>query len=242
MRRVVISLGVGRFYPKQVDRLEDSLKKLAPNDHWRLYREYPEGCPRHREVPYGFKPWLVKQAQADGYDSALWLDSKVWLHHSLEPLWAEIEAEGHAVLEDGWNCGQWTTDIALKNLAITRDEAWGIPQLYACVMGFHFANPRTVAFLDEWLRLSQDGETFQGPWRFPEYAGKPLPSAKDKVVFGHRHDQTAASILVWKMGMKMLPMGGKWFTAEPRNLNCESILLAHGGDGPLIADDGTRIA
>ena len=69
--------------------------------------------------------------------------------------------------------------------------------LMACIMGLDFQNEKANKFLDRLLELADDGVTFPGAWN-----NKDGSVSSDSRVLGHRHDQTAASVVSIQLGMK----------------------------------------
>lgn len=214
MKRIIISFGTQPSHRKGLARLHTSLYSVqATMDQW-LFDTYPDGCPRHKDVPYGFKAWALQLARRTDYDMAIWLDSCVWANRPIDGAWDEIATVGHLVILDGWNCGQWSTDAALKSFNVTREQAWEIPLIMAGVLGLDFRNERSCRFLDEWERLSLDGVTFPGPWVFPEWEGRTIRYDK-RAIYGHRHDQAAASLLLHKLDMPINNDPRRWCHYAP---------------------------
>ncbi len=210
MNRRIISLGVGHTYPDLLARLEKSLGAVGETATRRLCRDYPDGCPTLSEIPFGFKPWLFWEAYQQGCDQVLWLDSQVFTQRPLDPVWEKVGSDGHFFIGDAWNCGQFCSDAALEPLGITREEAWTIPQIWAKAVGLDFTHEKSIEFLAEWLRLSRDGVTFHGR---AKRRNRPYDPAA-RVVYGHRHDQTAASVLVHRMELETTKPQG-WIDLEP---------------------------
>lgn len=196
-KRCIVNVSIGGWYPKGLDRLQASIKKYSPEIDvigWR--DEYPPGCPPHQKIPYAFKPYAFKHARGRGYRSAIWLDSAAWAVRDVTPVFEGIERDGCYLQNGGHNTGQWCSDAALVTLGVTRDEAMKMGHLTACIMGLDFTNETTCKFLDQWLAYADDGITFPGAW-----TNKNGEVSKDPRVKGHRHDQTAASVLSLRLGM-----------------------------------------
>ena len=228
MKRAVVCLGVGKnWFPEGVARLGASVKEHSPDIDFCGITSWPLGCPTHNEVPWGFKPWAVQDAIEAGYESILWLDSSIWACRPLEPLFEYIEDTGSMFVRDAYTTGQWCTDAALPTLGTTREELLTVPHIWAASIGLCVHDERAVEFQREWLRLSRDGITFHGSGTNDKGQVSSDPRVK-----GHRHDQTAASFLAWKLGMEMIP----WHHPENGFIVAESVdpgppvcLLARGG-------------
>lgn len=177
----------------------------------------PTGSPTHQDRPYAFKVYAIKDALRMGATRVLWTDASVVAIKSLEPLWNLIERQGYWFSDNGeWNCGEWTCDSALEPLGITREEAFRIPQIAATAFGLDLRQEIGRAFLTELEYLSKTS-AFCGPW--VNFNGEASP---DKRVLGHRHDQTAASVIVWRMGLKMTKQPD--FFSDYRSENGSTIL------------------
>jgi hypothetical protein len=191
-----------RNYSDGQKRLEKSLKKHALEiDFLKWTNEKELGCPPHKDVPYAFKPYAFKKAREFGYNVILWLDASIYAIKPLKPVFDYIEWNGcyfEKALPKFWT-GEWSSDIALRNLNVSRTGAMGIKELAATVMGLNFRSEIANRFFDKWFGYAQDGETFVGEW-----TNERLQVSSDPRVKGHRHDQTVASILAHQMNIKLL--------------------------------------
>ncbi len=211
-KRMITCLGVGAGYPSLAKRLGRSLDAVGETADVRICTQYPDGCPTHDDHPFAFKAWLLWEAYRNRYDQAIWLDSQVCAQQPLAPLWEKIDTDGHFFIGDGWTVGQWCTDEALASMKLTREDAWDIQLIWAKVICLDFRHEKSVEFLTEWHRMSTDGVTFPGPVELRERPYDP----KARMVYGHRHDQTAASVLVHRLGMNTTPAPG-WIELEPKD-------------------------
>ena len=183
---------------------------------------------RWPQVPYGFKPAALKSAERAGADVVLWLDAAVKIVRPLKPLWERIERDGYWFGENAWNNYQWTADSAYpalfpesfrpqpglsfgKSMDCARSISLKIPQVMACAFGLNLRSKIGAAFLREYYRLASETDAFCGPWwnsnnpaNRDKDPGKSGPCGPPDVI-GHRHDQTAASLIAWRMGMRLTP-------------------------------------
>lgn len=198
MNQCVINVAVGSWYPNGQDRLSVSLDKVGFKGGRLFWKDsYPPGCPTHQQTPYAFKVYAFKEALHRGYTHVLWMDSSAWALGNLDSVFQVIDSDGYLLVKNrGWKTGQWCSDDALAPLGITREEAMEMPHLSALVMGLNFKNAVASAFYETWKKLADDGVTFAGR------SGSKYPG-----VLGHRHDQTAASVVSLRLGMKWTPMG-----------------------------------
>jgi len=197
MKRLVMSMGVGGEFPAGVRRLEAGLvANEYKGDTW-LFDAYPPDCPTHKEIPYGFKPWLFRHARELGYEQVLWMDAACVPVRPLGGLWRDLQRDGCAFPWSHWSIGQWCSDAALETMEITREQAMAMcPSMWACVLGLDFRHDVASEFLAKWYEKSVDGKSFRGAW-----TNDNQEVSTDPRVTGHRHDQTIATILAYKLGM-----------------------------------------
>jgi hypothetical protein len=198
-QRVILNFAKGGWYPRGQERLKHSLQSIhTAIPGWFATSELELDCPTHELSPYAFKPAIFEKVRQQGFRSALWCDAAVWAIKPLEPIFEYIERVGHVLFFNGM-VGNWSTDRALESFDIDRDTAMGINEIMGCCMGLDFTSERSLEFLQIWLEKSRDGKTFPGDWNndFQQ-------CSKDPRCRGHRHDQTAASIIAWRLGMEKI--------------------------------------
>lgn len=231
------------WYEQGVQRLQKSLKLVGYTDRLLIAREYPAGCPTNEKARKAFKPWLINQVYEEGYTQIFWLDSSVWAIRPLDPMWADLEKRGwYLINQPEWNTGQWTCDAALEGLGITREESWDIWQLASGFVGLNLENDRAKIFLSEWYRMAKEEKAFAGPRWAPLQKGRGIGTvgfcSHDERVLGHRADQTAASVISWKLNMQPInrrqshlawrgPQAPELFTTES-----QKCMLVRGGPQP----------
>jgi hypothetical protein len=204
---------LGKPFSAKLNRWINSFLEYGEEASLLVYRELPYGCPEHLSVPYAFKSYAIRAAQLADFRLILWADSSVFAVRSLSPLWRRLESLGYWFAKNAnWNCGQWTCDDALPILDINREEAFSIPQVVGTTFGLNLANSQGAKFFNWYRDLSISG-AFCGPWVNDKHQASPDPR-----VLGHRHDQTAASVIANKLGMEL--------TIQP------NILSEYAGDDP----------
>jgi hypothetical protein len=198
MKRAIATVGIGKWYPRGVARLIDSAHNVQPDiDVVAWVNTLPPGSPTHQEAPYAFKAFAIDFLRKQGVKQVLWLDSAVSLHNGLNDFFEMLHQKGHYFEYNGAFVGEWCADSALDPLGITREQAMTIPELCGGCFGLDFSNQRPNDFLDELLGLAVDGAAFRGPWN-----NRDGEASADPRVKGHRHDQTAMSVLSARMGME----------------------------------------
>lgn len=217
MKRAIVNVATDRYVPGQ-----RRLASMVTDADLLIWTDaMPPNCPPHKVTPYAFKPFAMAEALGRKYDAAIWVDACVVPVAPLADLWTHIEREGYWFPNNGWNTGQWCADSALEPLGITRAESFGIPHMVATAMGLDLRNARTLEFLHLWLEQARDGRAFRGPWR--NDVGE---ASGDSRVLGHRHDQTVASVIAWRLGMRFI--NPPKFFAYKGGETAETVLMANG--------------
>lgn len=214
MKTCVVNVATGRYMVGQL-RLQRALLALGePLVAWT--NEFPQPWPSHEGTPYGFKPWALEAVRSMGVDLLLWCDACIVPVKPLDALWNRIDREGYWMSHNGFLNGEWTADSALPDLFPEADSLEtarrlnaDIPHVVATAFGMNVRSPIGKAFLDEYYRLATETSAFRGPHVNLAHTGSHAgrggsvgvcgpPSVK-----GHRHDQTAASVIAWRLGMKL---------------------------------------
>lgn len=204
----------------------------------------PKRCPEHSDSPYSFKAASLQEAANMGMELLLWCDASIVPIRSLEPLWDKIETEGAWIARNGWTNYEWTAEAAYPSLfeRVFTDLAFPytierakdlnrqIPHVVATAFGLNIGHPTGRGIFDEYKRLALQTDAFKGPWRnaaHPDYAGQ-----ADAIVCGpadvrgHRHDQTALSVLAWRYGVQLTDPPA-WFAYRGGETS-DTILVADG--------------
>ncbi len=200
--KVVMNFAVGTgWYSRGQQRLKDSLIHHGVDCAHMLYTRYPQGCPTHNEIPWGFKLWSFREAIRRGHRYALWCDAAVWAVRDLTPVFDHIGEHGHFFLTyHDFDCDQTGNDNCLEHFGLTREEAAGIESIYACIMGLDLHNPRSLEFLEKWEEAMNAG-CFNGDGKEGAQDG-----SGPRYRF-HRHDQVTASIIIKQLEMSVTDAG-----------------------------------
>lgn len=187
------------------------LKSLLPPgvDFLGWANEMPPESPPHKAVPYAFKAFAIAEAIRQGYSTVLWADACIVPDEDLAPLWERIERDGYWMSRNGWANHEWTCDAVYPLLGVTREENKQIPHVVATTFGLCLKHEAARAFAAEYLRYAKNG-AFCGPWmnkNHPDYAhhavNERCAPCGPPTTRGHRHDQTAASLLAYRLGWKL---------------------------------------
>jgi hypothetical protein len=218
VRRVAVNVSTGTTYRAFQGRLNQKLNEFG-NCDIRLWSEpLPKSWTPHKDVPYRFKAHALRSVDAD---LILWLDSAILPLRSLDPLWKQIEEVGYFIPANPgmWNY-EWTAMSAYDDLfpEISREAAIGlnrrIPHCSSAAFGFNLSLWIGQRAYSEFSRLANT-RAFCGPWANSNGPDKDRYQAaflaRDYTtavcgppdVRGHRHDQTALSVIAWRLGMKL---------------------------------------
>ena len=232
MKHVVVNVATDSWVKGQ-NRLITACHDLGePSIRWS--NQLPPASPPHRIlgvargasdsrcVPYAFKAYALHEAEKAGHELLIWADASVYPIRPLKPLWDYIESEGVWLNRNGFSNYEWTADSAYPDLF---PEEWTrrtqeltdrefnklIPHVVATAFGISTAHPKGRAFLDEYFRLASTTRAFCGPWQntnAPEQTGRnwnrPAGPCGPPDVLGHRHDQTAASVIAWRLDVPLV--------------------------------------
>ncbi len=185
--------------------------------HW---HRGEQGRPTVECVPYAFKAYALQNAAERGFESLIWCDSSVMPVQPLASLWERIERDGYVIVRNGWTNYDWTADDAYPDLfpeiwtnqQRSTEHVWEsmravnktISHVVATAFGLSVSHPTGAAMLKEYFRLAQT-KAFCGPWQnsnSPWVKGRntdrPSMPCGPPEVLGHRHDQTALSVVAWR--------------------------------------------
>jgi hypothetical protein len=204
--KVVVTFADGAGnYRRAMDRMEQSLITTGWDGDFLPFTDYEEiGSPTHKgspdSVPYAFKAYSIKKAMELGYKYILWCDSVIFATKSVEPIFDHIKKFGYLFFDNPpFTIGEYTSDACLKHWYMNRYEAYKKKMIMACVMGFDVEHAETKRFLELYISAASDGVSYQGSWH--NHNGQTSSDPKCK---GHRHDQSTASIIIAREGMRII--------------------------------------
>ena len=236
-KRCVISLATSdKHFPEGLIRLEQSLRSIGFADDFLPWPpgSFPDGSPPHIEVPFAFKAFCFLEAKRRGVDLVLWLDSSCVVIRTLDPIFKEIEEGGYIVFKNSRHMlGEWSSDKTLDIFGMSREQAMNIPEINAAAVGLNMNNEVAVDFLDKWVEQARGGIAFRGieeqfdtvdDYQDVKWNRSNRVSA-DPRVRGHRHDQTVAGILAYRLGMKLSTRGLQAYSHERRVVRRKTAIL-----------------
>ena len=207
--RCIVTFGKGHNFERGVDRLRDNVEKLV-GVPFIGFKDYPIGSPTHQESPFAFKFFCIRDVLGMGFKNILWLDSCVIVKNDLFDVFRLMSQMGYFIIRNWHTMGEYCHDKALETLHVTREESLKMPCIQGTNFGLNFNDDRCQKLLGEMIRLSLDGITFPGPYNNANHM-----ASFDYRVAGHRHDQTAMSAVLMRMGMSnWINQYEIWFTHD----------------------------
>lgn len=177
---------VVNFATKEYRRAQQRLK-ISLTEHQGLYFEdYQPGWPTHQQSPYAFKIHAIKRAlEIDPI--VLWADASFYKVGDLSIIEKIIVEEGFFASEAGHYAGKWTNEHTRNYFKVTEEEMQqgpgGITLFSAGLLGLNKNNELAMEFLRQW-EASEKAGCFRGDYS------------------NHRHDQSCASIIATRLGLK----------------------------------------
>lgn len=185
--------------PTGQERLQESLRRVNFDGNVFPFHDGNLSCPSHREIPYAFKMYSLKQVFDRGNKLLVWVDASFWAIRNLDGLADLIREKKIVVQSSGYPVGQWTSDDCLKRMNLNREDAFKIPMFSGGLIGLDMTSQIAKDFLLEWFRYAKDGRCFRGAWR-----NRKKEVSNDSRVLGHRHDMSVGSILLHRMNQSMM--------------------------------------
>ncbi len=206
--RIIVCCGIGAHYDRGYRSTLNHCDVYEPGT-WQLFsHDYPDGCPPQSESQYAFKIYALQRAIDAGFRYVLWMDAAFQPIASLEPLWQHIAQYGWFVpVQRDAVLGNWSSDMALDIFQISRDSAMGMPLCFSGIVGLDMASPIGKNIWQLWRELYTQG-AWNGPHQnepgvVPHAWGQKLSGhcSDDPRCCGHRHDESALSMVLWWQGL-----------------------------------------
>jgi hypothetical protein len=187
------SNGTG-WYPVGSHRLKRSLIHHGYAHDFLFYNSWPNN-EFDKMCPYNIKAAAFHEALKKDYDIILWIDCSIWAVDYPYSVLDQINHDGYYFWRSGYNCAQTCSDACLDYFGVNRDTAETYPEIATGLFGIHTGNGDAVSFITQWLKSARDGQ-FKGS---REHDGQ---SSDPRFLF-HRQDQSCASIIINKLGLKV---------------------------------------
>lgn len=213
MNVTVCTVTWGGWYPLGVARMIREFDRfcLSPVKVQAWVNVLPPGTPEliedgHSYTGYAAKPYALKYALESGADVAILIDASVYPIKEIWRLVGHIVENGYYLAPTGDTVGEWTSDRMLNLCGMSRDKGCTLPMIASGVVGWtnsYLAN--TV--VEEWCKLAPHfpghHSNTQAADKSRHYKNRGWVS-DDPRCSGHRHDQSALSIVAHRMGLTKL--------------------------------------
>lgn len=235
-RVIVCTVAIGGRYPQLAARLINSMALTNPAIEVQAWvNAYPFGAPGKVEEggyqygPYMAKPFALASAMRDGADIGILIDAAFYAVQPLQPLIDHIARTGYYLCKNGYFVGEWCSDRAMERMGQTRDKLFAMEECSSYAVGLNFADGRCVELLHRWCGFAADRLTFCGPHTSTSGDGRNRGFvSSDPRVRGHRHDQTALSVVANQMKMTNFVTRPTFTTYAGHNTEQHTVLLNKG--------------
>lgn len=223
---IIISAGIGGHYAAGIDRLERSLYYEGWGGDMRFWRnEYPFGSKEHGgDGQYNFKVLAFNEQILMDRKIIVWCDASFWCVRNPMPLFDYVNEHGIYFFKSGYSLAQTATDRLIEYAGVTRDELVEVSEFATGLVGINIDNPLGREFFNNWKQYMEDG-MFGGNRVRDEN-----DSADPRFKFS-RQDQSCASMILYKMGIKTCGEDRDYQAYKNTGYNPEKILFFIGGLG-----------
>jgi hypothetical protein len=209
VRAVVCTVALGGWYPEGAARLIQTMRQYSPAIEVQAHvNTLPFGAPAnviedgYDYTPYCAKPFALAAAMMSGADIAILLDASFYAVRDIQPMITHIARNGYYLCKNGYKVGEWCSDRAVPRLGMTREKLMEMEECSSYAVGLNFADGRCVELLHRWCGFASDRLTFPGPHTNLLENGRNRGFvSRERGVRGHRHDQTALSVIANLMEM-----------------------------------------
>jgi len=221
---ILVSVGVGGHYAAGIDRLERSLMFEGWGGDMRFWRnEYPfNSKPHGGDGQYNFKVHAFEEVFATGHTVACWADASFWCVKNPMPLFDYINEHGLYFFKSGYSLAETATDKLCNYAGVSRNELIDISEFATGLVGINIENPLGQEFFTQWRKYMDDG--MFGGNRFHDLNDSPHPMFKFS-----RQDQSAASMILYKMGVRTCGEDRDFQAYKDTGYNPTKVLFFIGG-------------
>lgn len=212
MKVIVCCVAFGAHYPRLAARLIERFHAVSPGYEIQAWvNTLPPGAPKDVVVDgydytaYCAKPFALEYARQCGADVAILADASFFPVRPIQPLVEHVQRNGYYLCRNGFKVGEWCSDAALNYFGVSRDAAFEMDEISSYCVGVDFGHEDARRMLDQWTHAATGHGCFPGPHTATGQPGRnPGFVSTDPRVKGHRHDQSALSIIANRLGMDRL--------------------------------------
>lgn len=208
-RPCIISVGIGEGYSFGVDRLQGSLIHHGWTGETMFLKDYPLGCPKHEgDWQYAFKVFAFREAIKKGYRIILWCDSSLYPIRDPMPIFDYCADNGIFLFKSGYPLSTTATDRMLDAWEEKRENLTEVPEFATGCVAIDFDSLKGQKFFLLWEHSMEVGL----------FGGNRVYDPKDSLhsLFKFsRQDQSAASMVLHKMGITEAGHEKRWVSYYP---------------------------
>jgi len=193
-KAVIISAGVGGWYPVGIRRLERTLNFEGWGGSILTWQDYPPDSPNHNDIPYYLKISAFEAAIKQGFTHILWVDASFFAVKNPMKMFDIINEQGFWFFSTGYNLAQSVNDAALQFVGKTRDEAEQQTEWASGCVGVNLENPNGNELYHRW-KFYMDAGLSKGSRLHDNQSSDP------RFLF-HRQDQSCLNLAIWELGLK----------------------------------------
>lgn len=209
MKVIICTVAIGGHYPRAAARMIERFNSVSPGCEIQAWvNTLPPGASEvivdgYDYTGYCAKPWALEYARQSGATQAILLDASFFPIRDILPMVEHIQRHGYYLCRNGFTVGEWASDACLEKMHVTREQAYEMDEVSSYCVGIDLTqgwHPATE-LLAGWLDADKIG-AFPGPHTALNHLGRNIGFvSRDYRVQGHRHDQTALSIVANGLGM-----------------------------------------
>lgn len=224
MRVALGTIALGGFYPQLATRLLQRFAAVCPNYEVKAWINTSPPCAPFMFVDsydysaYCAKPFVLDALEAD---IAILLDASFYPIRDIQPLIEHIERVGYYFCDNEFKVGEWCSDACSEAMGVTRDALWEMPEISSYCVGLDLRRGECRQLLEQWKSAARSSRIFPGRHTAGPTGRNHGFVSTDGRVLGHRHDQTALSIIAHQFGMRELVKRPKFtaYAAKEWNAN-----------------------
>ncbi len=210
MKVVITTVAIGGHYPRAIARLIERFNAVSPGYEIQAWvNTLPPGAERTIVDGYDYsgyvaKPFALDYARKSGADIAILLDASFFPVRDILPMVEHIQRNGYYLCRNGFKVGEWCSDAALEAMDVSREAAFEMEEVSSYCVGMDFS--RGAQSNPQW-QLSTAwklaAKMFPGHHTAAGHPGRnPGFVSTDPRVKGHRHDQSALSLIAHRFGLQ----------------------------------------
>lgn len=224
IKPIIISAGIGGHYAAGIDRLERSLYYEGWAGDMRFWRnEYPFGSAEHGgDGQYNFKVHAFNEQFLVGRKVVVWADASFFCVKNPMPLFDYVNDNGLYFFKSGYSLAETATDRLLNYAGVTREELYDVSEFATGLIGIQIDNPLGKEFFNTWKKYMEDG--MFGGSRVHDLNDSQHPKFRFS-----RQDQSAASMILYKMGITTAGETNDFQAYKNTGHNPEKVLFFIGG-------------